>query len=147
MGLEPTPCRTPKVTDSRGWRNGAGFRVAKGHERSPTVATDGNRMATAVGRGFDRRRGACPAMTFEAWTAELVRTIRETLPAAKATRRGRTATIAHGDRVAHVEMDVRTVWCRAGDGGPQGFTLVADPPTIEKARNIARSLLNHLRTE
>jgi hypothetical protein len=86
-------------------------------------------------------------VTFEAWTAELVRTIRETIPDAKAMRRGLTATITNGDRIVRVEQTGGTVWCCAGDGGPQGFTLAIGDHTPATARNAGISLASHLRDE
>lgn len=84
-------------------------------------------------------------MTFVAWVALVVAAICETVPDAKAVRRGRTALISHGDRAVRIEQRGDTIWCFAGDGGPQGFTLAGDVHTGSTARNAGRSLANHLR--
>jgi len=89
---------------------------------------------------------AGPSLDFTTWTQLLVDAIRETAPDAKAVRRGRKATITHGDRVVRVELGRDTIWCFAGDGGPQGFTLAIHEPTGVTARNAGRSLASHLRS-
>jgi hypothetical protein len=86
-----------------------------------------------------------PGLDFERWTAELVRAIRETVPDAQAVRRGRTARITHGDRLVRLEESGATIWCLAGDGGPQGFTLAGDTHTAATARNAGISLAGYLR--
>jgi hypothetical protein len=87
-----------------------------------------------------------PSLAVPTWTQLLVDTIRETVPDAKAVRRGGNATITHGDRGVRVELGRDTVWCFAGDGGPQGFTLAIHEPTADHARNAGQSLSNYLRS-
>jgi hypothetical protein len=49
-------------------------------------------------------------MDFVAWTTELVRVIRETVPDAKAVRRGRSATNSYGDRTVTVVLERGTTY-------------------------------------
>ena len=86
-----------------------------------------------------------PDLDFVTWTTQLVHVIRETVPDAKAVRRGRTARITNGDRGARLEESGPTIWCFAGDGGPQGFTLAICEHTAITARNVGISLAGHLR--
>jgi hypothetical protein len=86
------------------------------------------------------------SLDFTTWAKLLVATISETVPEAKAVRRGRKVTITHGDRIVRVELDRDTIWCLAGDGGPQGFTLAIHEPTDVTARNAGRSLSSYLRS-
>ena len=72
--------------------------------------------------------------------------IRETVPDANAVRRGRTARITHGDRVVRIEESGQTIWCFAGDGGPQGFTMAVSLHTAATARNVGIALATHLRS-
>jgi hypothetical protein len=92
---------------------------------------------------------AVGALTFEEWARAIVVRVREKIPAALATRRGKRAVILRcKERSATLTDDGRTFWIRFADARGDSTTMAtlfdADRKDAFTASNLAASVTSYL---